>query len=78
MSGSPTSPAPPSSANLHFDLSQGEFKKIAELLRQETGISLADSKLDLVQGRLRRRLRSLGIRDFAQYIDIVTDPDAVD
>ncbi|PPQ29302.1 CheR family methyltransferase [Rhodopila globiformis] len=69
-------PLPP--ANLQFDLAREEFVQIAAMLRQETGISLANSKMDLVQGRLARRLRALGLGNFAQYLEIVTDPEAAD
>jgi chemotaxis protein methyltransferase CheR len=69
--------APPP-ANLQFDLAPEEFAQIAAMLRQETGITLANSKMDLVQGRLARRLRALGLNSFAAYLEIVTSPEAVD
>jgi chemotaxis protein methyltransferase CheR len=58
-----------------FPLSRREFSKIAGLLHRETGISLADTKLDLVQGRLARRIRALGLGSFAQYIAVLDGPE---
>jgi chemotaxis protein methyltransferase CheR len=65
-------------ANLQFPLAADEFAQIAAMLRQETGISLVESKTDLVQGRLARRLRALGLGSFAEYLEIVRDPEATD
>ena len=59
-------------------LSRQEFRQIADLLRQETGISLAETKLDLVQGRLGRRIRELRLGSFAAYIDLVNGPEGLD
>jgi chemotaxis protein methyltransferase CheR len=65
-------------AAFQFDLATEEFARIAAMLYQETGISLAPTKLDLVQGRLARRLRALDLDSFAQYLEILADPGAVE
>ncbi len=43
------------------------FASLADLVKQQTGIVLSDRKRDLVQGRLARRLRALGLRDYGAY-----------
>jgi chemotaxis protein methyltransferase CheR len=65
-------------ASFQFPLATEDFARIAVMLRQETGISLAPTKMDLVQGRLARRLRALGLDSFSQYLEIIADPVAVE
>jgi chemotaxis protein methyltransferase CheR len=54
-----------------FTLSQAEFDRIRELVREHTGISLSDAKRQLVYGRLSRRLRALRISGFSEYIELI-------
>jgi chemotaxis protein methyltransferase CheR len=54
-----------------FQLSDAEFNRLRELVREHTGISLADSKRQLVYGRLARRLRALKLSSFSEYIKLV-------
>ncbi|MCB1740076.1 MAG: protein-glutamate O-methyltransferase CheR [Gammaproteobacteria bacterium] len=56
-------------AQREFDFSTGDFERIRNLLKQHTGITLADTKRELVYSRIARRLRKLGIRGFGQYCD---------
>lgn len=67
-----------SSAAQASELTQQEFDRIKTMLQDTTGIALAETKKDLVQGRLMRRLRALGLESFAEYIELVADPNAVD
>jgi chemotaxis protein methyltransferase CheR len=48
---------------------------LAQIAREQTGIALADSKRDLVYGRLARRLRALGMSSFRQYRDYLQGVD---
>jgi chemotaxis protein methyltransferase CheR len=50
-----------------FELSEAVFHRLRELVHRYTGISLADSKRELVYGRLARRLRALKLNSFADY-----------
>lgn len=50
-----------------------EFKLFRELIYQQTGIALADQKITLVQGRLSKRLRQLGIDSYMEYYDFVRE-----
>jgi chemotaxis protein methyltransferase CheR len=50
-----------------FAFSKGDFEFLAGLAYQRAGISLSDSKRNLVYGRLSRRLRALGLASFGEY-----------
>lgn len=60
-------------------LNTAEFERLRTLIVRVSGISLKDSKRDLVAGRLVRRLRELGLPSFAAYLELVdglaADPD---
>jgi chemotaxis protein methyltransferase CheR len=56
---------------IDFELTQAQFERIRELVRQHTGIALSDAKRQLVYGRLARRLRALRLTDFSQYIEML-------
>jgi chemotaxis protein methyltransferase CheR len=47
------------------------FNKLTGLIRQESGISLDNSDLNLLQNRLRKRLRVLGIENPREYLEII-------
>ncbi|MCS7295385.1 MAG: protein-glutamate O-methyltransferase [Dehalococcoidia bacterium] len=48
-------------------LSDETFARLARIVRAETGIVLGPSKRNMVVSRLARRLRHLGLTDFADY-----------
>lgn len=50
-------------------LAEADFAKISILIGKEVGIRLPPSKRLMVEGRLRRRLRALQLRTFAEYCD---------
>jgi chemotaxis protein methyltransferase CheR len=50
-------------------ISNRAFEKLASLVKHHSGIHLADSKKQLVVGRLSKRLRSLCIEDYEAYHD---------
>lgn len=54
-----------------FDLGRRDFCRIADVIRQEAGIDLPDSKLPLVQSRLLRRIRILNLKSYAAYCDLI-------
>jgi chemotaxis protein methyltransferase CheR len=54
-----------------FELSDEIFDRLRELVRRYTGISLAESKRELVYGRLARRLRALELSSFAEYCALI-------
>ena len=52
-----------------FDFTRRDFERVRALIYQRAGISLADSKQEMVYSRLARRLRATGIQSFARYLD---------
>ena len=58
-----------------FALKDGDFRKIAKLVLDATGIVLSEKKRAFVYGRLGRRLRKLGLSDFAQYCALLESRD---
>ncbi len=49
------------------DIDPASFARLAEVIRNEAGITLNESKRNLVVSRLSRRLRDLSLPDFAEY-----------
>jgi chemotaxis protein methyltransferase CheR len=58
-------------SRVSFTISDQEFDVIRHLVKEKTGISLGLHKRDLVVSRLSRRLRTLGLTSFSQYIDVL-------
>jgi chemotaxis protein methyltransferase CheR len=57
-------------------LGDAEFQFLRDFVYQQCGISLSDQKRQLVQGRLLRRLRALGMKDFGSYCELLRkDPE---
>ncbi|HEY5801738.1 MAG TPA: CheR family methyltransferase [Burkholderiaceae bacterium] len=52
-----------------FDFTARDFDRVRSMIYQRAGISLADSKQEMVYSRLARRLRATGISTFARYLD---------
>lgn len=63
-------------------ISARQFKALAELIQLETGINIKSSKQTMLEGRLRRRARALGIDTLGGYCDLViggqVDPDELE
>ena len=56
-----------------FAFSAADFRRVQQLIKTRAGIDLGANKQSLVYGRLARRLRTLGIRTFADYLALVDD-----
>ncbi len=69
----PPEDASHSSRLLSFSLSDEEFETIRRLVKAQTGISLGLHKRELVVSRLSRRLRALGLKSFAEYIQLLKE-----
>ncbi len=52
-----------------FEFTRADFERVRGLIYQRAGISLADSKQEMVYSRLARRLRATGIGSFGKYLD---------
>jgi len=53
------------------ELSKKQFEKISQLIYQLCGIKLGPGKEGLVKSRLVKRLRTLGMRSFDQYLSLI-------
>ncbi len=56
-----------SSIRREFEYTQADFDYIRKLVYDISGINLSDVKKDMVYSRLARRLRALGLPNFASY-----------
>src|SRR5580700_4575145 len=54
-----------------FRFEHEDFLALRKLIKEATGINLADSKQELVYGRISRRLRALGLRTFSEYRELL-------
>ncbi|NVN84906.1 MAG: protein-glutamate O-methyltransferase [Rhodopseudomonas sp.] len=61
-----------------YALQDGDFRKIAKLVMDKTGIVLSEKKRAFIHGRLGRRLRMLGLSDFSQYCRLLESRDGED
>ncbi|MCL1886653.1 MAG: chemotaxis protein CheR [Betaproteobacteria bacterium] len=52
-----------------FDFTTNDFRRIRSLIYKRAGITLADSKEEMVYSRIARRLRTTGYKDFSSYLD---------
>jgi chemotaxis protein methyltransferase CheR len=57
-----------------FPFTTRDFERVRTLVHGYAGISLADSKHNLVYNRLTRRLRTLGFESFEAYLSFVEGP----
>ncbi len=62
----------PCAPGREFPFSDGDFQTLSDLIFQRTGIVLKSHKKDMVYSRLARRLRSLGISSFSDYVLYLT------
>lgn len=56
-----------------FAFTDADFNALRTLVREATGINLADSKRELVYGRIARRLRALRIESFKAYRELLAE-----
>jgi chemotaxis protein methyltransferase CheR len=63
-------PHPPGESR-EFEFSDRDFRRVCQMIHARAGIALAPGKRDMVYGRLSRRLRTLGLASFGQYLDML-------
>ena len=59
-----------------FDFTDQDFQRIRKLICERAGISLGESKQELVYSRLARRVRASGVTSFSAYLDRLQGGDA--
>ncbi len=60
-------------ASLDLELRDAEFAFLSHVVGENAGIVLGPGKRQLVQGRLARRIRELGLPSFAAYCQLIKD-----
>jgi chemotaxis protein methyltransferase CheR len=55
-------------------LSDANFIRLSRLIHDYCGIKLPPAKKTMLEGRLRKRLRALGMDSFTDYCDLLFDP----
>ena len=68
-------PATPETRTREFEFHDADFQALRALVKQMTGIALADSKRELVYGRISRRLRALSLSSFGAYRELLESGD---
>lgn len=54
-----------------FVFDDRDFRRVCRLIRDRAGINLGPHKRDMVYSRLARRVRSLGLERFSDYLDLL-------
>lgn len=62
-------------ATLDLRLGESEFAFLARLVKQHTGIVIGDNKREMLQARLAKRVRQLGLGSFADYCELLNGPE---
>ncbi len=69
-------PAPPGAKEAReFAFSEADFRHLVQLAYEYAGISLSESKRNLLYSRLSRRLRILGMDTFSEYRELLSSDD---
>ena len=75
MTTQPQTSADSTSGPGGLTLSDDGFRRIARIADEAAGLSIPDSKKALVQSRLSKRMRAIGMTDFSRYLELVSSPD---
>jgi len=65
----------PEARTREFEFNDADFQALRTLVKQMTGINLAESKRELVYGRVSRRLRALNLTSFGAYRQLLQSGD---
>lgn len=60
-----------------INMSQKDFKLLSSLVNSKCGIRMPLTKKVMLESRLRKRLRALGLRSFKEYYDYVSSPSGI-
>ncbi|MEW6520253.1 MAG: protein-glutamate O-methyltransferase [Thermodesulfobacteriota bacterium] len=55
-------------------MSGREFASLSRFIYEQCGIRMPEAKKTMLEGRLQKRLRVLGMKSFTEYIDYLFDP----
>jgi chemotaxis protein methyltransferase CheR len=74
MASAEAAPCAPDLTWSEVKLSTRDFKQLSTFIEKEVGIQLPSSKHVMVESRLRKRLRALGLSNFPEYMARVFGP----
>lgn len=66
------------SESFKSSLSDSDFAKLSEFIHAECGIKMPPSKKIMLESRLQKRLRVLGMNSFRQYCDYIFSPQGME
>jgi chemotaxis protein methyltransferase CheR len=72
------SPKNPDTWRHYGAMSPKTFSRIAGLIQREVGIKMPESKFTMLQGRLQKRLRYLGMASYHDYADYLFSPEGTE
>lgn len=61
--------------NTEYPFTARDLSFISDIMRNDTGIVLSESKASLVYSRLAKRIRKLGLAGFSDYCSLVNTPE---
>ena len=56
-----------------FEFTRRDFDFLRKVSNSRTGIVVSDDKFDMFYSRLSRRVRLLGLKDFSEYCDLISN-----
>ena len=56
-------------------LSEKDFRRLSELIQSSSGIKMPNPKKVMIEARLRKRLKALGMKSFRAYCDYLFSPE---
>jgi chemotaxis protein methyltransferase CheR len=56
-----------------FAYTRADFERVRRLIHDRAGIALADGKDEMVYSRLAKRIRAIGLAEFAEYLVLLED-----
>jgi len=59
-------------------LPQDTFERFQDLIQREVGIRMPPTKKTMLEARLHKRLRALGMKDYSEYCDYLFSPSGMD
>ncbi|MFH1075367.1 MAG: chemotaxis protein CheR, partial [Pseudomonadota bacterium] len=61
----------------YISLSEKDFKRLGAFIQKECGIRMPNTKQQMLEARLQRRLRRLGMTGFDTYCDYLFSPEGM-
>lgn len=61
---------------ISYDISKQEFELISKFVYEQVGIHLSEQKINLVKGRLSKRLRHFGFNTFTEYYEYLVNDES--